>query len=69
MYSKNWPFSLHLEELIMNSKFHVYSVQCCTTGDQERLCYDPEASSRGEVGCSLVYKIGTIAPGVLKVGK
>ena len=67
MYSKNWPSLGRI-----HYKFKapcLYSAQCCTTGDQERLCYDPEASSRGEVGCSLVYKIGTIAPGVLKVGK
>ena len=63
MYFKNWPSLGRINYTIP------ISIQCCTTGDQERLCYDPEASSRGEVGCSLVYKIGTIAPGVLKVGK
>jgi len=40
--------------------------ECCTTINQERICYDPISSTWVETGCSLMYEIGTIAPGVMK---
>ena len=55
-------YAKHFEQEILTRYF-----QCCTTINQERICYDPISSTWVETGCSLMYEIGTIAPGVMKV--